>query len=72
MKMAGRIKDYLAKSLLNKLVALFLVVALVPIIIVGIISYTQAKSALKKLQYSEFDAITTLKKEHLITYLKSN
>jgi methyl-accepting chemotaxis protein len=71
MKMAGKIKDLFAKSLLNKLVALFLVVAMIPIIIVGIISYTEAKSALKKLQYSEFDAITTLKKEHLITYLKS-
>jgi methyl-accepting chemotaxis protein len=71
MKMAGKIKDLFAKSLRNKLVALFLVVALVPIIIVGIISYTEAKLALKKLQYSEFDAITALKKEHLITYLKS-
>ena len=42
------IKDVFTKSISAKLIALFLIVSIVPIIVVGVLSYNNAQNALKK------------------------
>jgi len=64
-------ENFFSKSLGNKLTALFLFVSITPIIILGIISYTNATSSLKNQQESKLSAILKLKKYTLEDYYKN-
>ncbi len=62
--------NLITKSLMNKLVGLFLGVALVPIIIVGCLSFYKAKQALEKNAFYKLEAVAEIKKGQIRSYLE--
>jgi methyl-accepting chemotaxis protein len=52
----------------NKLVILFILAALIPIIVVGLISSSLSEKALMKAAYSQLEAITEIKKVQIETF----
>ena len=47
------IVKFVTKSLTNKLMVLFLIVSMIPIAIIGIVNYSNAKNALEEAAYSQ-------------------
>jgi len=62
--------NFITKSLMNKLIGLLLGVALVPIIIVGYLSFNNAKSALKEDAFNKLAAVEEIKKGQIRSYLE--
>ena len=61
--------NFFARSLLAKMMALFLAVSLLPIALVGVLSYWTALSALKKLEFQKLHEAADLRKEQILGYL---
>jgi len=57
--------QFLAKSLMGKLVSLFLLIALIPVGIVGYLSYQSAKSSLQDATLRELAALRDRAREHV-------
>jgi len=61
---------FLAKSLMGKLVLLFLLIALIPVAIVGYLSYLSAKSALHEATLRELSTSRDRARERIITSVR--
>lgn len=58
-------------SLKKKLVAYFLVIAITPLVLVGIITYISAKNALQKQFINGFTAVSQGREESIVRYLRT-
>ena len=61
---------FLAKSLMGKLVLLFLLIALIPVAIVGCLSYLTAKSALQEASLGKLSASRDQAREKIIAAVR--
>jgi methyl-accepting chemotaxis protein len=59
------------KSLMVKLTALFITAALIPLIVVGWLSYRSSKAGLENAAFQKLDAVRDLEKAELINYLQA-
>lgn len=64
-----KISDYFYKSAVGKLTALFLVVSVVPVAIIGILSYNSAKSALQKSIDANIASVVSSRAKHIENFL---
>lgn len=64
--------NFMNKSLMVKLTVILLVIALVPIVILGIMSYMSSKAALVKQITQDFDAISQGKEQAIMEQLHAN
>ncbi len=60
-----------SKTLAGRLIGIFLLVALIPIAIVGFLSFTSAKSALKSSELDKLYSERQLRKSRIIDYLRN-
>ncbi|MGA8830803.1 MAG: methyl-accepting chemotaxis protein [Desulfomonilaceae bacterium] len=60
---------FLARSLLAKMIGLFLAVSLIPIALVGTLSYWSAMSAFQKIQYTNLEEAADVRKSQILAYL---
>ena len=65
------IKDIFTKSLNTKLIALFLIISLLPLAIIGYMNYTTAKTALTEDAYSKLNLLVEEKEIQLQTLLET-
>lgn len=63
-------KNIFSKSISAKLIASFLAISLIPIAIIGIISFKNASSALKELEFDHLETVGFKKTEQIIEYFK--
>ena len=61
--------DFLKKSLNTKLIALFLLVSIMPIAIVGYISYANSEKALEKEQFAKLSALSETNEEAVLNFM---
>ncbi|MDP6685960.1 MAG: methyl-accepting chemotaxis protein [Candidatus Omnitrophota bacterium] len=62
--------NFITKSLMNKLIVLFLLVGLVPIAIVGYMSYSSGRAALEERVLDKMEAISESRERHIQTLLR--
>ncbi len=60
---------FFARSLLAKMIGLFLAVSLIPIALVGTLSYWSAMSAFQKIQYTNLEEAADVRKSQILAYL---
>ena len=60
---------FFARSLLAKMIGLFLAVSLIPIVLVGTLSYWSAMSAFQKIQFTNLEEAADVRKSQIISYL---
>ncbi|MCX5665655.1 MAG: methyl-accepting chemotaxis protein [Candidatus Omnitrophica bacterium] len=62
-------KNIMAGNLRTKLITLFLVLSLVPIILIGALSYNSGKTTITKLTINSLDAVAESREKHIETLL---
>ena len=60
---------FFARSLLAKMIGLFLAVSLIPIALVGALSYWSAMSAFQKIQFTNLEEAADVRKSQILAYL---
>ena len=62
-------KNVFFKSIGTKLTAMFLIVAIIPIAIIGFMGNSSMENALEKSEYNQLEAVGTLKSDQIISFL---
>ena len=64
--------SFVSKSLKGKLLVIFLIVSLVPLVLGAIITYGLSSAALKNQIYSELEAVTDSRANHIADYIQND
>ncbi len=62
--------NFISKSLMGKLIIMFLLVSIVPVALVGYISYSSAKSSMEQQFYEGLTAVVESREAHIVTFLQ--
>ena len=64
-----KITNFIAKSISAKLITLFLIISIIPIIIIGIISNYSSHNALEKSAFEKLESIGTIKGDQIVSFI---
>lgn len=63
--------NFISRSISSKLIAMFLIISIIPVIMIGILSYYTARNSLERFEYKQLESVGVLKTEQITNYLNN-
>ncbi|MBT6006281.1 MAG: hypothetical protein HOG79_11215, partial [Prolixibacteraceae bacterium] len=63
-------KNFFARSISTKLIALFLAISIIPILIIGILSNNRSGNAIEDEVFNKLSSVGSLKQEQVVSFLE--